>query len=229
MQRRLTMAILGIENRTENFRTAEHFAQFMQTNGHSLLDLLGVSTESSETETSLELFWKGMRDFLHNKKHHDNNERLAEVYDSHFLDLRREVQCFRTARSQQFANLEDWNYDASTPERRKMLRDNLVNTEIDVVLETEHCLYIGEAKHLMRFGADRGLVLVHQLVRQYVMATILMDIWSDENGGRKKKIVPFVIGASENFLQVQFMRDSGRMLENHIVTWDQIANLEPKE
>ena len=47
--------------------------------------------------------------------------------------------------------------------------NSLLGTEVDVVLETPKHLFIGEVKHESTFEADGKLVLVHQLMRQYVM------------------------------------------------------------
>ena len=79
------------------------------------------------------------------------------------------------------------NYDVSTKDRMANLGNNLVNTEIDIVLQSPNHLFIGEAKHEMTFGANGRLVLVHQLIRQYVMAKILMDRL--ESDGLAKKNV----------------------------------------
>ena len=66
--------------------------------------------------------------------------------------------------------------------------NNLLNTEIDVSVKSPERLYIGEAKYKSGFHADGNLVLVHQIVRQYVMARLLVHV-----AGYKLKVVPFVI------------------------------------
>ena len=66
-------------------------------------------------------------------------------------------------------------YKASQFPEINKLRDNLINTEVDVVLESPDSLFIGEVKDVSDFGADSRYVLVHQLIRQYVTATILIE------------------------------------------------------
>ena len=123
---------------------------------------------------------------------------------------------------------------------QKKLYDNLRNTEIDIVLVTPKYLYIGEAKDESRLDVKYGYVLMHQLIRQYVMAAILLD-WIRCD----KEIVPFVIGHAERLKcnhknlkhinQVNFMLDqvcaedkTSRLLclrEEHILTWAHIEKL----
>ena len=62
------MKILGkaIENRTENWTTARHFASLLQ-NSYARAELawkLGEPRDTSGSEVKLELFWKGMRDYV---------------------------------------------------------------------------------------------------------------------------------------------------------------------
>ena len=45
-----------------------------------------------------------------------------------------------------------------------------------------------EAKSLSSFDGDGSLVLVHQLIRQYMMATVLLDVLACS-----REIGPFVI------------------------------------
>ena len=85
--------------------------------------------------------------------------------------------------NRQFAKLQCFNYDPSPEGAKKKLFDNILNTEIDIVLETPTHLFIGEAKHEMGFGADANLVLVHQLIRQYVVATILLKLLDCNKAG----------------------------------------------
>ena len=113
----------------------------------------------------------------------------------------------------------------STPSRKRKLASNLFNTEIDIVLESPSHLFIGEAKHLSTFGASGRDVLTHQLIRQYVMAKILLKL----PGNKEKAVVPFVVGDSraylEKTLQVQFMLKHGRMRKENVLEWSQIEAL----
>ena len=197
------MGILDIENRSENWRTARYLSPLMGEGGRSLAARLtrrlcgGMDPRPSEVR--IELYWKGMRDFLHKDKREERE--LAERYRILFPDLRERVETFC-----KFQPLRDKNYDARIEDEEGMkgLRNNLANTEIDIVLETPGHLFIGEAKHEMSFGANASLILVHQLIRQYVMAKVLIDLL-----GRKKEVVPFVVGDSTEGLkknsQVSFM------------------------
>ena len=111
-------------------------------------------------------------------------------------------------------------------EYEKKLYDNLPNTEIDIVLETPEYLFIGEAKDESGFGADGNLILVHQLIRQYVMAKILA------NGCLKRNItvVPFIVGEDIEDLkrtaQVQFMKKHYNLKHKNILSWNFINDLE---
>ena len=77
----------------------------------------------------------------------------------------------------------------STKEGMTKLYNNLRETEIDVVLETPKYLFIGEAKGETDLRGNGYRVLVHQLIRQYVMARILVDRL--ESG---KEVVPLSLG-----------------------------------
>ena len=217
------MSILGIVNRTENYKTAKNLIPLRGENVSGLALLLGEPTETLEENLTLELFWKGMRDFLNPElnKTYDCEKLLAKCYDNHFSNLREEIIDFATPEQKKFQELECWNYDVSRPERKRTLRNNLLNTEIDIVIESPEFLYIGEAKCSMGFGANSRLVLVHQLVRQYVMATVMMEVISLA-GGRKKMVVPFLVVDTCRSLQVQFMRDTERLKKSNILKWDTI-------
>ena len=206
------VGILGIRNRTENWKTARYFAPFFGHGAKRLAEYL--SGEPDESGARLELYWKGMSDFLDER---DEKKWKVEIADrisnsKLFGDLRERVVDFAG-----FQALKDHNYDTSETEG---LYRNLYNTEIDIVLESQHALFIGEAKGEMSLSADSQLVLVHQLIRQYVMANILADLI-----GSQKSVVPFVVGFNERQHQVQFMVGQGWMKERHILGWDQIGQL----
>ena len=103
------------------------------------------------------------------------------------------------------------------------LADNLRNTESDIVLEAPDRLFIGEAKREEKFGDDAS-VLKHQLVRQYVMARIVLDL-----AGREKAIVPFVVGNDRDKLkqdeQVRFMIESLGMRRENVLAWEDVQRL----
>ena len=144
--------------------------------------LLGGTPEPEVGDVHLELYWKGMRDYIHQEgqKREDYKQDLAESYGRLFPDLRKEIENFG-----QHQELKSSNYEVSSETLDKFSR-NLINTEIDIVLESPGHLFIGEAKHEMSFGGDSSLILVHQLIRQYVMAKLLVDRIES-----KKKVIPF--------------------------------------
>ena len=222
------MGILGIENRTENWKTAQSFAPYFN-DGAARLELairLGAPKESSQEDVRIELFWPGIRDHLYwetkykGGRNEDHFPKLCNLYGCMFPDLRKKIETFRSGN--QHLNLpQKWNYNPSLDSGSIVrLGNNLVNTEIDIVLETPGCLFIGEAKYESDFGTDGGDVLVHQLVRQYVMAWILVA-----ERGCNKKVIPFTVGGNQNQLQARFMKNQGWLNPKNILSWDCIEKL----
>ena len=224
--------ILGIENRTENWKTARTFARMYPENTASLANnLLKSYCEFPDSklpnlqpgQVRLELFWKGVRDYVHQTKEKGQTliEEFALLYKQHFPHLQENIVDFSIDGKRKFNDLKCANYDVSTTERKKNLFNNLLNTEIDIVLETPNHLFIGEAKHEMGFGADSKLVLVHQLIRQYVMARILAEICE-----KNKRVVPFIVrdkkDGAKRAVQVQFMVCKGWLKEANILRWEDV-------
>ena len=93
-----------------------------------------------------------------------------------------------------------------------------------MVLETPTHLFIGEAKHEMSFGANGNHVLVHQLIRQYVMAKILI-----EYSASSKAVVPFVVCDSVDAVlrtsQVRFMMAQGWLRKENVLCWGKVKAL----
>ena len=136
--------ILGISNRTENWKTARYFAPFFGHGAKRVAEHL--SGEPVESNVRLELYWKGMRDFL--KKEKDKEKWKVEIADRFrnselFGTLQERVSGFRVPGIPGFQKLKPHNYDASNT---KGIYRNLYNTEIDIVLESRHALFIGEAQ-----------------------------------------------------------------------------------
>ena len=117
--------------------------------------------------------------------------------------------------------MEGGHYVSDGERAESRLTNNLLGTEIDVVLETPKHLFIGEVKHESTFGADGKLVLVHQLVRQYVTATILLQI-----AGEHKEVIPFVVGDNTDYLkktsQVRFMISQGWLSQANVLDWGDV-------
>ncbi len=239
------MKTLGIENRTENWKTASHFAPFFLDSGIRLrlAIQMGEPEESQPCDVYIELFWKGMRDYLNSEAgRKDSDDRdFAKRYERLFieeLDLRKDLEEFIEERRGQagkpnMQDLQDWNYRVSVPTRagksgQAVLGSNLYETEVDIVLGTPSHLFIGEAKVESKLDAKSQYVLVHQLIREYVMARILVDRLVCEDKITPKKVIPFVVRnnlTGREQVQVDFMMKQGWLREENVLTWDCIKRL----
>ena len=216
--------VLGITNRTENWKTASFFTPLFGEGSTRLARRLG------EPEVRLELYWTGMRDYLNENggKTENDDEDFAERFRHLFPGLRKAIE-----ESGRRFQLNHNSYDVSTKDRVANLGNNLYYTEIDIVLETPKHLFIGEAKHQSDFGADRSYVLVHQLIRQYAMATILVDRIAESDKDKKREIVPFIVGdknrrqSIRDHAQVEFMIQQGWLKKENILSWDDVRELWP--
>ena len=216
------VGILGIDNRTENWRTACSLSPLVEDHDprSSLAKHLVGPNEQCGDSIEFELFWKGMRDYVH--EHQDGIEahatRFLALYGDCFPSLRQEVE-----RSGVFKPLRAHNYLAEDECKEKLYK-NLLNTEIDIVLQTSTHLCIGEAKVSQRFDTKSKYVLVHQLIRQYVMAKILVKLI-----GSNKKIVPFVVGDCREDLmkdgQVQFMIKAKYLHSRNVLSWSDLSKI----
>ena len=213
------VGILGIENRTENWKTAQLLRGLSEA---GLARRLGEPNATPADDIRIELFWYGVRDSKPDLEKAPVKCRAHEavaIYRRQFADLRQQICDFK---QQPFRALKSHNYMVSQ-ETQKDFFNNLRNTEIDIVLETPERLYVGEAKHESGFGGDGKLILVHQLIRQFVMATILLDL-----RGEKKKVVPFVVADANNLesvkntAQVKFMVDRCWLKGENVLSWDEI-------
>ena len=210
--------ILGIENRTENWKTTVYFSPMFGGKSQRLAEMLGATPGLPASEVKIELFWKGTRDYRYQEglSRRELEVRVLKSYNQSFPDLRKDVLS-----SQEFWELQDDHYVSSGDSTAGRLTNNLLGTEIDVVLETPDHLFIGEVKHESTFGADGKLVLVHQMIRQYVNATILLQLVGD-----RKEVIPFVVGDDNDYLQrnsqVRFMIDQGWLRQTNILDWEDI-------
>ena len=220
------MGILGITNRTENWKTAEYFCGLPEQGRVNLVRKLS-GDEIQLGEVKLELFWYGMRDYVY--EHGGVEKESVDYYVCKFSGLRERIKSFEYtdgSRTFKFSELQPHNYDVSTRGRKDELYSNLRGTEIDIVLETSEYLFIGEAKDESGFGANGKYALVHQLIREYVMARILVDI-----KGEEKKVVPFIVGDPDslrsinNTSQVRFMICQDWLKECNIMSWNDIKKL----
>lgn len=222
--------VLGIANRTENWKTARCLSPLFGDEAVRLARRLGEPRATRPEEVRLELYWKGARDYCAGEDKERRAERLVASCRRLFPCLREKIEGFDG-----FRDLKEHSYDVSSEDQRMRLLNNLLNTEIDIVLESPERLYIGEAKYKSGFHADGKLVLVHQLVRQYVIAKVLVDVL-----GCDRKVVPFVVvegvtagpgysrtsgGPAERSKQVRFMVDQCWMDPRNRLTWDEVAAL----
>ena len=226
------MAILGINNRTENWKTARYFAPLLQ-NSYAKAELarkLGEDPGTSRADVDLELFWKGMRDYVDKARIPKGElaKTCVEKYKKEFHpSLRINIKEFApTPPKRPLEPLKPHNYRVS--ENGDDLFNNLQNTEIDIVLETPNRLLIGEAKGEAGLGTRGAYVLVHQLIRQYVMATILLKVQECD-----KEVVPFLVVEEEKYEsvlntgQVQFMISQEWLKKKNVLTWADIRSLQP--
>ncbi len=246
------MSILGIDNRTENWKTALYFSPMFRGGASRLAERLGEPDETGTVEAHLELFWYGMRDYLDKCVETKESvvEDFAQRYRRLFPNLREKIEEFQSEKGLKLQLPNQWNYDVSTKEGttkpgvnpREKLYDNLRHTEIDVVLETPNRLIIGEAKGVTDLRGKGSWVLVHQLIRQYVMARILVDR-RESDGFAKKEVVPFVVRNDpkrreqaqvvrndpkrREQAQVSFMVKQGWLEPENILDWDHIQKLHP--
>lgn len=208
--------ILGIVNRTENWKTAQ-LVRLSDAGKVALVRKLGEPNVTPADDVRIELFWYGVRD---GKPDLEGADAVA-IYHRRFADLRQRIIDFK-GQPHKFRPLQGHNYRVS-PETQNDFYENLQNTEIDIVVETPQHLFIGEAKQESGFGGSGKLILVHQLVRQFVTATILLDLI-----GKSKQVVPFVVAdyakldSVNSTAQVAFMVDQGWLKQENVLSWRDI-------
>lgn len=220
------MAILDIENRTENWRTARVLAPLVEKPSARVAlakHLVGSADQCGGCGDSIEfeLFWKGMRDYIHecqDQRKEDNAAKFVALYSKHFGKLRQKVEHYTGLQTPKCHN-----YVASDDSEEE-LHSNLFNTEVDIVLQTTMHLCIGEAKRQEAFGSNSDYVLVHQLIRQLVMARILIEL-----KGGDIQVVPFVIGDCRESLmrrhQVKFMIKERYLCERNVLSWEDLSTI----
>lgn len=208
--------VLGINNRTENWKTARSLAPLFDDGASRLAHRLGEPVGTRDV--NLELYWQGLRDHIHQAKDEQASSAsaLADIYRRLFPDLREKVKTHPGLRLP-----HAHNYQVTNGNQEQQLKNNLRNTEVDIVLESPTRLYIGEAKFESTFGANGQLVLPHQLLRQYVMAKILLDLI-----GCEKDVVPFVVTKQATRAeQVKFMICQCWMERSNLLTWKHIKEV----
>ena len=228
------MGILCITNRTEDWKTAMTFAPFFECDSvrtrfaNRLLEPLGEYHEVKLRNAKIELFWYGMRDYVHNEEDKDVAT-LSTVFTERYANCGFRDLGERIVGAEGLSlSLPDKSLNYTPEGNEESLYYNLCNTEIDIVLETPKYLFIGEAKHESDLGTNGTLVLVHQLIRQYVMAKILVDL-RESDGYIRKEVIPFIVGDKTKNLnrkhQVRFMIDQGWLKKENVLSWDCIKEI----
>ena len=150
-------------------------------------------------------------------------ENFTQHYNCMFPNLRDKIKELQEKLPYKFSALQDHNYNVCEPEHQTKLFNNLRHTEIDIVIETSDCLFIGEAKDESRFRGIPNYVLMHQLIREFVMARILLAV-----RGCKKEIIPFIVWSKHNGrkpFEVEFMVKQSWLERENILTWECIETL----
>lgn len=224
------MGILGIVNRTENWKTVEHFYGLSDDAKACLVRRIAGTEGFDSDNIEIQLFWYGFRDYIAMCEDNGNTpptrEQVAKAYDNLFESLQKDVKEFQSEKyPYRFPGLKPDNYDASKENEQKLF-DNLRHSEVDIVIQSGDLILLGEAKDESPFGADSRHVLVHQLIRQRVMTKILIDVC-----GVDKEIRHFVVGdckkvdSIKNTLQVKFMIDQGWLDPKNVLSWNDIRTL----
>lgn len=234
----MSVDVLGIPNRTENHKTAEYFSKYFLSKDKRLEFATRLAKGDGrlsadgtlEGEVTLELFWKGVRDYRYaNKKDLNLNEYLWKAYCEECRNLKEEVKEWtKPAKANGLDPLQDDNYRIDDPDGSVQIRvlNNLSNTEIDVVLAAPGWLFVGEAKFKSDFGAKGDTVLVHQLIRQGVAVRVLVREMQRAKRLGEIKIVHFLmldedkIEGAKSKGQVDFMIKKKQWLkEENILPW----------
>ncbi|MCA6951718.1 hypothetical protein [Pectobacterium polaris] len=227
--------VLGIINRTENWTTVGHL--FDLRNNRLIRHLMKNNSDDSApfddgSEAILELFWYGYRDYIFEKNITRNTVKIDAIYERFlrlFPNLQENILSFNDGGRKYLRVEKSVNYSLNRENAPLRLFNNIRNTEIDIVIETRKKLYIGEVKDSQKFGADGSLFLPHQLLRQYIMARILVD-----ELGKDLDIVPFVVVNNStlkdndgqvqlNNGQVQIMCKFGYLNMKNVFRWDGIV------
>lgn len=215
-----------IVNKSENWRIAK---LFINGSGEKVAKsiaekvLLNCNLPNS-TSIEYELFWKGYRDYCDHidgkGRNVDIKDRALQVYNAKFKSLRAEIEKYNASYFPRL-NLDDCgrNYTVSSESIDDFFR-NLYNTEIDIVIRAGDCFLIGEVKHTQSFSADSGHILVHQLLRQYVVASIILEEISRMES-KKFRVIPFIIadGNAKNTGQIKLLQHLGWLNEKNIFSW----------
>ena len=223
--------ILGIENRTENSKTVQHFHGLTREKQVRLVRcLLGNQEVGDDVDIKINLFWYGFRDYIAKCKDEGKppptKEQAGKIFGDLFGDLRNDVSKFQDPDLPRgFTPLQPRNY-SSEEDHFKELFDNLRHTEIDIVIQCGKHLILGEAKYQSSLDTKSRYILVHQLIRQHVMARILLKVC-----GTDLEISHFLIGDRKRIanlkkrVQVRFMEKQKWLRPENVLSWERIAEM----
>ncbi len=236
-----TPGILGIPNRTENWKTAKTLSICIAKKRQHLvaariIENAGFQARAfKSSDTVIELFWKGFRDYCKaNDKDSNSSEFIKETserYRQLFPDLLWKVQQYNRGapRNRSLRINPANNYAcAHDTESTRTLFDNLRNTEVDIALSAPGFLLVGEAKSEEAFGADSNHILPHQLLRQYVMARVLLETkrFADI------RVIPFIVGENREQIlkcvQVKLLHALGYLNLANVMSWDELSETIPE-
>lgn len=227
------MPILGIDNQTENWRTTRAFAPFLANAearlrlAHHLSDSIEPDALCTPEQVELELFWNGVRDHLvmlgGTRDTPSRRAQFKEIYEKKFSSLWSDLEEYG------FKLHKPVNYNVSEEAGITKLYHHLHGAEVDVVLQTPGHVFVGEAKYKGGFNDYGNAVLRHQLVRLYVVSSMLLEILAEDRGKEEVAIVPFVVSDEpeklERSQQAQFMIHKGWLSPKNVMGWESISRL----
>ncbi|WP_413701091.1 hypothetical protein ACLKMH_04955 [Psychromonas sp. KJ10-10] len=222
--------MLGIKNRSESWRMSK---LFIDNGGIKLANklanrILGNAGYCSDSLIEYELFWTGFRDFCNEAKHKRTDkafiDEVVSIYNENFEKLDEEIEKYnKSGKTKLRINEGKYKENYQINETSKgVFINNLFSTEIDLVIKAGKYILIGEFKDTQSFNAKSDYVLVHQLVRQYVMSRVLMDLI----GKNDYIIIPFVVTERNvnNNSQIQLMQDLKWLIPENILSWSDVKN-----
>ena len=230
------MGILNYPSRSENAMTSQHFQWCEYEDSWSTVVEL-VSGHKVDVARG-RMFAKPWRDYFHTlgigykRAAMQAMPAIAGLYEQLFAGLQQQIFAFEgfSLSVRKGYLQEQRNYN---PTNHEGLFRNLYNTEIDVLIEDDSSIYVGEAKGEMSFNANATHhMLVHQLVRQFVTASIWAAYEAAVIGeGNQKLIVPFIVSDREklpklrNNNQVQFLLHNGWLSPDKLIAFEDISQL----
>ncbi|TLX46073.1 hypothetical protein C1E24_14990 [Pseudoalteromonas phenolica] len=183
------------KNRSESWRIAKSFIDYgaeelSEKIAQDVLNSLHIKRGSVQLQKPIQysLFWTGLRDYCDshkiNRRDLDFIKRVKTIYLDKFAGLEQQVYEFAANHKEQSVNIRldktKQNYIVNDVSEQRFI-NNLYFTEFDLVIQTGNYLLIGEFKDTQTFGANSKHVLVHQLIRQYVSANILLGLEGSEH------------------------------------------------